>query len=58
MTTYIQKREKKKVTTVEEFSTLFMARQKLNKYREKDPSGKYYLSTRACRAWRESRNIS
>jgi hypothetical protein len=40
--------------TVDQFEKLKEAREMLMQYRLADPSADYYLSTRACRDWRES----
>lgn len=49
---YIQRRDGRQLETVDEFTTRREARAMLAEYRMSDPAGAYYLSTRACRAWR------
>lgn len=49
---YIQRRDGHGLETVDEFTTHREARAMLAEYRMADPSAVYYLSARACRAWR------
>ena len=53
--TYIQRKDNqfKLLETVDEFEERSEARKMLNEYRLSDPYGEYYLSTRACKEWRE-----
>lgn len=50
---YIQLRAWGQLETVDEFPTMKEARAMLAEYRMADPSGYYYISSRACKAWRE-----
>lgn len=49
---YIQRRDCNGLETVDEFQTRREAREMLREYRISDLSARYYLSTRACRAWK------
>ena len=51
---YIQRRGNGYLETVDEFTTRKEARAMLAEYRMSDPSAHFYISTRACKAWRES----
>jgi hypothetical protein len=51
--TYVQRRGQGYLETVDEFTTYKEARVMLAEYRMSDPSAHYYLSSRACKAWRE-----
>jgi len=53
MTQYIQRKQGRDVETVDEFPTYSEARAMVKEYRLCDPSAEYYLSQRACKAWRE-----
>jgi len=55
---YIQLRSLCGLETVDEFETRKEARAMLAEYRTADQSGNYYISTRACKAWRESKKES
>lgn len=48
---YIQRRGDGILETVDEFKSRKEAKAMLNEYRLADPSGEYYLSSRACRGW-------
>lgn len=48
---YIQLKSAAGLETVDEFTTWKEARAMVAEYRLADPSGFYYLSRRACRAW-------
>lgn len=48
---YIQRKGQGYLETVDEFTTRKEAREMLKEYSMSDPSGHYYISTRACRAW-------
>jgi len=39
--------------TVDEFDTLREARNTLHEYRMSDPSGRYWISSRCCRDWKD-----
>lgn len=56
--TYIQRKDNQfnRLETVDQFDDYSEARIMLNNYRLSDPYGEYYLSTRACKAWREVNN--
>jgi hypothetical protein len=51
---YIQRKGQGILETVDQFETHKEARQMVREYRLSDSSANYYLSSRACRAWRES----
>lgn len=51
---YIQRRCDGYLETVDEFTTRREARATLFEYRLADPYAHYYLSTRACKEWREA----
>jgi hypothetical protein len=51
--TYIQRKDGRQLETVDQFETRKEARAMLAEYRLSDPSADYYLSQRACRAWRD-----
>lgn len=53
--TYIQRKDNQfnRLETVDQFETRLEARQMLSEYQLCDPYGEYYLSTRACKEWRE-----
>ena len=53
--TYIQRKDNqfKRLETVDQFETRLEARRMLSEYQLSDPYGEYYLSTRACKEWRE-----
>lgn len=54
---YIQRRGNGRRETVDEFRTRREAKKMLAEYRMCDPSPtQYYLSSRPCKAWRESTN--
>lgn len=50
---YIQRKDSFGLETVDEFTTHKEARAMLKEYRISDPSAQYYLSSRACKAWRD-----
>ena len=50
---YIQRRDQWGLETVDEFTTYKEARAMLAEYRLSDPSATYYISSRACKAWRQ-----
>jgi hypothetical protein len=54
MKTYIQRRDRNGVETVDEFDTRKEALAMVKEYRISDPYANYYLSSRACKAWRDS----
>lgn len=49
---YIQRRGNGYLETVDEFYVTAEAQAMLQEYRLSDPSAQYYLSTRACKAWK------
>lgn len=51
---YIQRRGDGQLETVDEFETLKEARAMLTEYRMCDPTAAHYISSRACKDWRES----
>lgn len=52
--TYIQRKDAHYLETVDEFESMKEAKAMLAEYRMGDRSAYYYLSRRACKAWRES----
>jgi hypothetical protein len=50
---YIQRKDSRELETVDEFETRKEARAMLAEYRMSDPSAHYYISTRACKDWRD-----
>jgi len=50
---YIQRKGDGHLETVDEFTTRKEARAMLAEYRMSDPTAHYYISSRACRAWRD-----
>jgi len=53
--TYIQRKDANYLETVDEFPTYKEARLMVKEYRLSDPYARYYLSSRACSDWRESK---
>ena len=51
---YIQFKYAGQLETVDQFETWKEASAMLREYRMVGSGGEYYLSTRACKAWRES----
>ncbi len=51
---YIQRMGDGHLETVDEFEKFKEAKAMLAEYRIADPSAHYYISSRACKAWRES----
>jgi|GEM_PF-5056741 len=53
---YIQRKDSQFHTleTVDQFNTFKEAREMLTEYRISDRSAYYYISSRACKAWRDS----
>ena len=51
--TYIQRKGDGYLETVDEFESRREAMKMLIEYRIADPYAHYYLSSRACKAWRE-----
>jgi hypothetical protein len=49
---YIQRKGQGQLETVDEFATRREAVAMLKEHRLSDPSAHYYLSSRACAAWR------
>lgn len=52
--TYVQREGDGHLETVDEFDTFKEASAMLKEYRMSDPSAHYYLSSRACKAWKET----
>lgn len=52
--TYIQRKGDGYLETVDEFASYKEARAMVAEYRMSDPTAHYYLSSRACKAWRQS----
>jgi hypothetical protein len=50
---YIQRKDGKYLETVDEFTTRKEAREMIKEYRLSDPSAHYYISTRACKNWKD-----
>lgn len=50
---FIQRRADGYLETVDEFGSTKEARAMLSEYRMADPSASYYVSTRACKAWKQ-----
>jgi putative IMPACT (imprinted ancient) family translation regulator len=50
---YIQRKDSRQLETVDEFETRKEARAMLAEYQMADPSASYYLSSRACKDWRD-----
>jgi hypothetical protein len=51
---YIQRKDSNGLETVDEFTSRLEAKAMLSEYRLSDWSATYYLSSRPCKAWRES----
>ena len=51
--TYIQRKSGRDLETVDEFETYREARKMLTEYRISDSLAEYYLSSRACKAWKD-----
>lgn len=51
---YIQRNGNGYLETVAEAASCREARAMLAEYRASDPSGYYYTSSRACKAWRDA----
>lgn len=51
---YIQRKDSNRLETVDEFTTRKEARAMLDEYRLSDWSAVYYISSRCCKAWKES----
>jgi hypothetical protein len=52
---YIQRKDTNGLETVDQFDTRKEAVSMLKEYRLGDTCAYYYLSTRACKAWRDSK---
>lgn len=50
--TYIQRKVGRDLETVDEFESYREARKMLVEYRLSDSYAEYYLSSRACKAWK------
>jgi hypothetical protein len=53
--TYIQRKDGRYLETVDEFESFKEARAMVKEYRMSDPSVQYYLSSRACKEWRDAK---
>lgn len=51
---YIQRKDRNGLETVDEFESTKEARAMLKEYRMADPCAEYYISSRACKEWREN----
>lgn len=51
--TYINRRDANGLETVDEFTTRKEAFEMLKEYRISEPGGRYYLSSRCCKDWRD-----
>ena len=51
---YIQRKDSNGLETVDEFTNRKEARAMLDEYRLSDWSAVYYISSRCCKAWKES----
>jgi len=51
---YIQRNGQGYLETVDEFETLKEAREMIVEYNMSDNSAYYYISSRACKKWKES----
>ena len=54
MAYFIQRKDRRNLETVDEFSAYKDARAMVAEYRMADYSADYYISSRACKAWREA----
>lgn len=52
---YIQRKEGKQLETIDEFETYKEAFLTLKEYRMSDYLAEYYISSRCCKAWKESK---
>lgn len=52
---YIQRKDSNSLETVDEFKTMKEAREMLSEYQLSDPYAYYYISSRACKEWRDSK---
>jgi len=50
---YIQRKTGRELETVDEFETFKEAKAMVREYRLADPCAEYYISSRACAAWRD-----
>jgi hypothetical protein len=50
---YIQRKDEHGLETVDEFDTRREARAMCSEYQIADPYARYYISSRACKAWRD-----
>lgn len=48
---YIQRRDGRRLETVDEFNSRRTANKMCREYNLADPSARYYVSTRACKDW-------
>lgn len=52
---YIQRKGGGYLETVDEFETMKEAREIIKEYRLSDCSAEFYISSRPCKAWRDSK---
>lgn len=52
---YIQRNDSAQLETVDEFETIKEARLMLAEYRTSDNAAHYYISSRACKEWRNAK---
>ena len=50
---YIQRKGNGYLETIDEYTSLIDAEAMLDEYRLSDSTAHYYLSTKACKAWKE-----
>jgi len=51
--TYVQRRDRQGLETVDQFETYKEAREMVKEYNISDPYGSYYLSSRCCKEWKD-----
>lgn len=52
---YIQRKDARYLETVDEFETEKEAKEMLKEYQLSDSSAEYYISTKACKEWKEKK---
>ncbi|MEN9870214.1 MAG: hypothetical protein RLZZ171_1202 [Cyanobacteriota bacterium] len=55
---YIQRKDRQYLETVDEFVTFREAKKMRIEYTIADPYARYYISTRACRKYRQNNNTT
>ena len=50
---YIQRKEGRNLETVDEFTTRKEANEMRREYVMSDPTARFYISTRACKNWKD-----